>query len=210
LIMKTLFSLIALFISIPSAEASEALLENFFANVATMEANFQQKVVDETGKTLERSSGRFYLSRPGKFRWSYRSTDPGVELGQQIIADGESIYMYDPDLEQVTQRSMQAALAQVPSLLLVQSGTNLTEHFIVNDIGLTDGVSWVSLKPIAPDAGYQLLMLGFVGGQLNTIFLLDGLGNETRLVLSEVVSNLRLESSVFEFTVPEGADLLSE
>jgi outer membrane lipoprotein carrier protein len=208
--MKTLFSLIALFFSIASAHASEALLENFFANVATMEANFQQEVVDETGKTLERSSGRVYLSRPGKFRWNYRSTDPDIELGQQIIADGESIYMYDPDLEQVTQRSMQAALAQVPSLLLVQTGANLTEHFIVNDIGITDAVSWVSLKPISPDAGYQLLMLGFVGGQLNTILLLDGLGNETRLVLSEVVSNLKLDSSVFDFTVPEGADLLSE
>ena len=208
--MKTFFSLITIFLWIAPAHASEALLENFFANVATMQANFQQKVIDETGMTLERSSGRFYLSRPGKFRWSYRSTDPELELGQQIIADGESIYMYDPDLEQVTRRSMQAALAQVPSLLLVQSGANLPEHFLVSDIGLTDGLSWVSLKPIDPDAGYQQLMLGFVGEQLNTILLLDGLGNETRLVLSEVVANLKLDSSVFDFTVPEGADLLSE
>ncbi|MFT7527312.1 MAG: outer membrane lipoprotein carrier protein [Arenicella sp.] len=208
--MKALFTLIVMFFSIAPAHASEALLKKFFANVATMEAAFQQKIVDETGRSLERSSGRFYLSRPGKFRWSYRSIDPDVELGQQIIADGESIYMYDPDLEQVTRRSMQAALAQVPSLLLVQSDANLPEHFIVNDIGLTDGLSWVSLKPIDPDAGYQQLMLGFVGEQLNTILLLDGLGNETSLVLSEVVANLTLDSSVFDFTVPEGADLLSE
>jgi outer membrane lipoprotein carrier protein len=208
--MNALFALIVVFFSIAPAHASEASLKKFFANVATMEAAFQQKIVDETGMTLERSSGRFYLSRPGKFRWNYRSTDPDVELGQQIIADGESLYMYDPDLEQVTRRSMQAALAQVPSLLLVQSDVNLPEHFIVNDIGMTDGLSWVSLKPIDPDAGYQQLMLGFVDDQLNTILLLDGLGNETRLVLSGVAENLTLDSSVFDFTVPEGADLLSE
>ena len=208
--MKTLLTLLAVLFSITPAQASEALLENFFVNVSTMEAAFQQQVVDETGMTLERSSGRFYLSRPGKFRWSYRSTDADIELGQEIVADGESIYMFDPDLEQVTKRSMQAALAQVPTLLLVQSDANLQEHFIVSDIGLTDGLSWVSLKPIDPDAGYQLLMLGFLNKQLNTIELLDGLGNQTRLVLSEVVANLKLASSVFEFTVPEGADLLSD
>lgn len=208
--MKTFFTLFAVLFSIAPAQASEALLENFFVNVATMEAAFQQQVVDETGMTLERSSGRFYLSRPGKFRWSYRSTDPDIALGQQIVADGESIYMYDPDLEQVTKRSMQAALAQVPSLLLVQEDANLQEHFLVSDIGLTDGLSWVSLKPIDPDAGYQHLMLGFLNKQLNTIELLDGLGNQTRLVLSEVLANVQLDSAVFDFVVPEGADLLSD
>lgn len=208
--MQILFTLLVVLLSVAPAQASEALLENFFDNVATMEAAFQQQVVDETGMTLERSSGRFYLSRPGKFRWSYRSTDADVELGQQIVADGESIYMYDPDLEQVTKRSMQTALAQVPTLLLVQSDANLQQHFVVTDIGLTDGLSWVSLKPIDPDAGYQLLMLGFQNKQLNTIELLDGLGNQTRLVLSEVEENLKLAGSVFDFTVPEGADLLSD
>lgn len=190
--------------------ASEALLEQFFANVKTMEADFDQRVVDETGMTLEFSTGRFYLSRPGKFRWDYNSTDPDLEAGQTLVADGRSIYMYDPDLEQVTQRSMDAALSQVPSLILVQEGGALEEHFEITDIGLTDGLSWVALKPGDEDAGYQQLMMAFDGTQLNTIVLLDGLGNETRLRLTGVVANSKLAESTFKFEVPEGADLLTQ
>jgi len=193
-----------------NAQASQLLLERFFSEVQTLEAAFQQKVVDEVGTTLELSSGRFYLSRPGKFRWDYRSTDIDIPQGQQIIADGKSIYMFDPDLEQVTQRSMQDALAQVPSLLLVQSDAELESHFSISDIGLTDGLSWVALKPLDEDASYQQLLLGFSGNQLDSIRLLDGLGNETHLQLSDVVSNIKLSAKVFDFQIPEGADLLRE
>jgi outer membrane lipoprotein carrier protein len=199
------------------ASASKSMLDSFFAEVNTLQANFEQRVVDETGMMLEISNGQLYLSRPGKFRWDYRSTDlatdqsndPGMLLGAQIIADGESIVIYDPDLEQATKRSMQDALDQVPSLLLVQSATsNLQEHFTVIDIGLTDGLSWVSMKPLGEEAAYQHLMIGFLHGQLNMIVLLDGLGNETRLSLSSVKSNIDLPAQIFDFQVPDGADLL--
>ena len=212
-IMNTIKFKILVFLSIVmplcvSANASQALLENFFAEVSTLEANFEQTVVDETGMMLDFSSGRFSLSRPGKFRWDYESSDEALDQGQQIIADGKTIIMYDPDLEQVTQRSLGNAISQVPSLLLVQSGALLDQHFSITDIGLTDGLSWVSLKPLAEDAAYQHLMIGFLKGQLNTIQLLDGLGNETRLNLSSVLENKSLPLDRFDFKVPEGADLL--
>jgi outer membrane lipoprotein carrier protein len=212
--MAALSVLVVLFST--RAIASQALLEKFFVEVSTLEANFEQRVTDETGMLLEFSTGRFSRSRPGKFRWDYEGFDENPEKssegewisGQQIIADGKSIIMYDPDLEQVTQRSLENAIAQVPSLLLVQSGAHLNQHFNVTDFGLTDGLSWVSLKPTAEDAGYQQLMIGFLKAQLNTIQLLDGLGNETRLSLSSVKNNPTLPDDRFEFGVPEGADLL--
>ena len=192
------------------ASASQAILEQFFAEVNTLQADFEQRVTDETGQLLEYTKGRFSLSRPGKFRWDYTSTDAELPLGQQIVANGKVIYMFDPDLEQVTRRNLKDALGQVPSLLLVQSGSNIQEHFTVTDIGMTDGLSWVGLAPIDEDAGYQHLMMGFLNKTLNTIVLLDGLGNETRLVLSKVDNNLELPDELFEFNVPEGADLLVE
>jgi len=197
-------------VGVSSAFASEKMLNDFFSDVQSLRANFEQVVVDETGQTLERSSGTFYLSRPGKFRWDYRNPDPEFDLGQQIIADGTSIYMFDPDLEQVTQRSMQDALSQVPSLLLVQFGEDIKQHFQVADFGLTDGLSWVGLKPTDEDAAYQQLMIGFLNGQLHRITLLDGLGNETRLQLSQVQNNLKLSANRFNFVAPEGVDVLIE
>lgn len=192
------------------AYASEAKLKTFFSQVNTLQASFTQKVIDETGMTLETSSGVFSLSRPGKFRWDYKSTDPDIPQGQQIIADGQSIFMFDPDLEQVTQRSLQDALGQVPSLLLVQTGTNIEQHFVITDFGVTDGLSWVALKPKDENAGYQQLMIGFKNSQLSAITLLDGLGNETRLSLFQVKSNISLSKGLFKFTPPEGVDVLRE
>jgi len=193
-----------------SAHASQKLLSSFFSGVTTLTARFDQRVVDETGYVLETSSGAFYLSRPGQFRWDYDSQDPEYERGQQIVADGESIFMYDPDLEQVTKRSLVDALGQVPSLLLVQTGANIDSHFDINDFGLIDGLSWVGLKPKDENAGYQQLMIGFLGEEINTITLLDGLGNETRLSLTVVRANPELDETVFVFVPPEGADVLSE
>lgn len=203
-----------------SAVASEAMLRNFFSEITTLQASFKQQVVDETGFTLERSSGTVYLSRPGQFRWDYFSSDTDaneasnvVEVGvlnQQILADGQFIYLYDPELEQATRRSLRDALAQVPSLLLVQTGANVDEHFEIVDFGVTDGLSWVALNPKDVDAAYQQLMIGFKEGGLAAIELLDGLGNETRLVLENVKTNIALDSQTFSFAPPAGVDLLTE
>ena len=193
-----------------SGNASDKLLSRFFTQVTTLSASFDQRVTDETGYVLETSSGAFYLSRPGQFRWDYKSEDPDYEQGQQIVADGNSIFMYDPDLEQVTKRSLNDALGQVPSLLLVHSGVNIHEHFNVSDFGVADGLSWVGLKPKDEDAGYQQLMIGFLGEELNMLTLLDGLGNETRLSLTAVKENIDLDPKTFEFIPPEGADVLSQ
>ena len=192
------------------SQASEQLLTKFFDEVITLRAQFNQQVVDETGYVLETSSGVFYLSRPGQFRWDYKSEDPNYELGQQIVADGDSIFMYDPDLQQVTKRSLKDALAQIPSLLLVQTGQNIDVHFNVSDFGLIDGLSWVGLKPKDENASYQQLMIGFLGEEINTITLLDGLGNETQLSLTVVRENVDLDNNTFAFVPPDGADVLAE
>lgn len=193
-----------------NVRGSEQSLKAFFTEVSTLRAHFVQRVEDEKGALLESSQGTFYLSRPGKFRWSYESEEESIELGQQIVADGEFLFFYDPDLDQVSKRSLKDSLGQVPSLLLAQSGANLDEHFTTTDYDVTDGQSWVSLKPKDSDAGYKQLMIGFNEGVIGTLLLYDGLGNSTRLDLSEVQSNLTVASDVFLFQVPEGADLLSE
>lgn len=210
---KAVFSIIFIVITSlasSAAMASEAMLKRFFSEVKTLQANFDQKIVDESGMTLETKKGIFSLSRPGKFRWNYISDDEDYPLGQQIISDGKLITFYEPDLETANQRSMQNALEQVPTLLLVQSGDSLEEHFSIINFGLTDGLTWVSLKPKAEDAGYQGLMVGFAKEQLNSIVLTDGLGNETRLALSNVVSNTKLDAALFKFNPNDSVDVIRQ
>lgn len=203
ILMVLLFSVFSL-----NTQASEKELRGFFTGVTTLQANFSQRVTDETGMTLQTSTGVFSLSRPGKFRWNYDSLDEDVPLGQQIISDGKLITFYEPELETANQRSFVEAVEQVPTMVLVQSGGDLDKHFTLTDFGLTDGLKWVALKPKDEDAGYQELMVGFDGEQLNTIILTDGLGNETRLVLSAVKTNLELDKSTFRFDPPAGVDVV--
>lgn len=213
-LIKTGLIIVSSVFCVLTSNASEEALNDFFENTKSMQAAFMQRVFDESGVELERRSGQFSLLRPGRFRWDYDAdigdNSSDNERGQQIIADGKSIFIYDPDLLQVTQRSMENALSQVPSLILVQSGGDIKAHFKVDNIGMTDGLSWVSLSPKDPDAAYRKLMLGFDKKQLKSIFLFDGLGNETQLVLSDVRQNLSLENKLFDFKVPDGADLFTE
>jgi outer membrane lipoprotein carrier protein len=198
-------------LSISSAtNASEAMLKRFFVEVTSLQADFNQQIVDESGITLETKSGIFSLLRPGQFRWNYTNEDPEYPVGQQIISDGELITFYEPDLETANQRSLLNALEQVPTLLLVQSGESLEQHFTVTDFGLTDGLTWVALKPKNENAGYQGLMVGFAKEQLSSIVLTDGLGNETRLLLSNLVTNSELDASLFEFTPGDGVDVIRQ
>lgn len=198
-------------LSISSAtNASEAMLKRFFVEVTSLQADFNQQIVDESGITLETKSGIFSLLRPGQFRWNYTNEDPEYPVGQQIISDGELITFYEPDLETANQRSLLNALEQVPTLLLVQSGESLEQHFTVTDFGLTDGLTWVALKPKNENAGYQGLMVGFAKEQLSSIVLTDGLGNETRLLLSNIVTNSELDASLFEFTPGDGVDVIRQ
>ena len=207
IINKIILLAICCFASVHS-NASPQSLERFFTQIATLHADFEQRVVDETGMLLNQSHGTFSLSRPGKFRWDYASGDPDFIRGQQIVADGDYLYLYDPDLEQLIQRSLVDALGQVPSLLLVQTGADTKKHFEITHFGLTDGLTWTALKPREEDAGYQQLMLGFRGELVSQILLLDGLGNETRLTLSNVVENVEISDSRFEFVPPHGTDIL--
>jgi chaperone LolA len=172
-LIKIMLSIVlgsSVFIASSAIYASEAMLKRFFVEVNTLQADFTQQIVDESGMTLENKSGVFSISRPGKIRWNYSSDnyandDSDYPVGQQIISNGKLITFYEPDLETANQRSMLNALEQVPTLLLVQSGERLEAHFNVMDFGLTDGLTWVALKPKDENAGYQGLMIGFAKEQ---------------------------------------------
>jgi len=203
---KILFGLSLLLVTFDSL-ASQKMLRAFFNEVTTLQASFSQKVTDETGMTLDSSTGVFYLSRPGRFRWDYHGFDADEPEGQQIISDGKLITFYQPDMQTASQRSFADAVEQVPTMVLVQSGGDLDKYFTVNDFGPADGLSWVTLKPKDENGGYRELMLGFASSVLKAIVITDGLGNETRMKLSNVKSNLAIKDSVFRFDVPDGVDL---
>ena len=94
-------------------EVGERLVNDFVANVITLEGRFEQSLIDAEGIVVERSSGTLEIERPGRFRWSY--SEP---YEQWLVADGLNIWSYDVDLAQVTVKPQAKALANTPALLL--------------------------------------------------------------------------------------------
>lgn len=180
-------------------------LNHFFEDVRTYSARFQQVVLDEGFNPIEESSGRVLIKRPGRFRWDY---EPPSET--RIISNGEKVWIYDVELEQVTVRSYKEALGNTPAALLA-GGAEIGEEFDVTDLGEVNGpLHWVRMVPKGQDVGFEDIRIGFEDGRLRVMELVDGLGQTTRITMTDGKENQPIDDSQFRFTPPEGVDVIDE
>lgn len=184
------------------AQTAREVLDAYLADFRTLQAQFEQTVINEKGRTLETSRGEVYLQRPGRFRWDYQKP-----YEQSIIGDGEKVWIYDKDLEQVTVRPMQKALGSTPALILGSDDTRIDERFNVSEDGAKDGAVWLTLLPKDAKNEYARVRLGFEGSSLRWMELFDNFGQTTRLQFSSEQRNAAIDSKLFTFTPPAGVDV---
>lgn len=187
-------------------------LHRFFETTKTMRADFAQVVVAKNGKRPQQSTGVMMFSRPGKFRWQIERP-----YSQLLVGDGGKVWIYDPDLRQVTVKKMGAALGSSPVALLVGEGDVksggkgvLEKNFTLRETGEREGLEWLEAIPKTPDSGFEKLHLGFSGSDLKSMELFDNFGQVTTLYFSQVERNPQLSSSLFRFVPPAGVDVLGE
>ncbi|CAD6539267.1 Outer-membrane lipoprotein carrier protein [Paraburkholderia kirstenboschensis] len=149
------------------------------------------------------SSGTFTFARPGKFIWQYEKP-----YAQLLQADGDKLYVYDKDLNQVTVRSLGGALGASPAAILFGSN-DLDKNFTLRDAGVKAGIDWLELTPKAKDTQFQRVGIGFKDGNLQAMELHDVFGNVTLLTFSNIQKNPPLPADAFKFTVPKGADVIN-
>ncbi len=191
--------------TVPAADtAMPPRLERYFADLVTIEANFEQEQIDAQTGERRQASGTFLLSRPGKFRWDY--LDPYKQL---ILADGDKIWIYDPDLEQVIVKQAKQALGDMPAQLL-SSTQPLNESFDIFQLEDADGLTWFKLEPIAKDSTVEAIRLGFDRDHLRAMELTDAFGQETRIRFLNVKRNPVINPSRLKFVPPPGVDLVGE
>jgi outer membrane lipoprotein carrier protein len=177
-------------------------LRTFLEDVQTMRANFRQEVRNSNQELVERAAGTFLLKRPGKFAWHYEQP-----YEQTIIADGENIWFYDPDLEQVTVKPQEEALGETPAMVL-SGGQRIEDSFAITALGDQEGLSWVKLRPRDPESTFQWIRVAFRGKDLVRMEIADGLGQTTRLSFQDILANYELADSLFRFEVPAGVDVV--
>jgi outer membrane lipoprotein carrier protein len=148
-----------------------------------------------------RAQGTLYLKRPGLFRWDYHEP-----YAQQIIADGRQVWLYDPELEQVSVQSQKNALKGTPALLL--SGKDPVEqHFEVVGLGNRMDFDWVELIPRDEESQFIRIQLAFAESELRRMEMSDKLGQVTRFTFFDIVRNPELSKDLFIFDPPEGHEL---
>jgi outer membrane lipoprotein carrier protein len=189
----------------PVALASDGpqRLQAFLDQVHSLRAEFQQNVFAEDDRPIDTASGTVYIQRPGRFRWDY--TAP---YAQEIVGDGEKVWIYDSDLEQVTVRPLGDALGDTPVMLL-SSDQPVEQSFDVRAIDGPDGYAWAGLTPLGEQASFTEIRLGFEGETLRVMELQDAFGQLTRLSFAQVQRNPELDATLFQFTPPPGADVFS-
>ena len=176
----------------------------FNAATRTATAEFEQRAYDRSGRVVDRSSGTFAFARPGKFRWAYEK--PHKQL---LVADGVKLWIYDPDLQQVTVKRIDQAISSTPAALLAGKD-DITRLFTLRDAGTKDGLAWVEALPRAKDTGFDRVRLGMQGRTLAAMELYDQLGGHTVLRFTQLRENASLAPDTFRFAPPRGADVIDE
>lgn len=182
------------------SSAAPGYVTSFFRDLTTLQADFDQQVVDANDRTVQSSQGHMWIMRPGRFRWDYLTP-----YKQQLVADGERVWSYDEDLEQVTVQAASEVLTATPAMLL--SGSRpLDEVFTFEELS----ANRVLLKPRTDDSNITTLTLAFADGLLTRIEAHDTFGNTTTFSFSNVVRNPQLQQDVFRFEPPPGADVVGD
>lgn len=190
--------------SLQAEEDALSRLNQFVAEVSEFQAMFTQTVVDSEGNIIEQADGEFLLSRPGKFRWDYVTPYP-----QQIVADGQRIWFYDEDLEQITVKSQDETLADTPAGLL--SGKSMPEDaYKITAIEKSDNLEWVELTPKDAESNFQRVQLGFDEIGLQQMLMTDAFDQQTNLQFTEVKINPSLAADRFNFIPPAGVDVVGD
>jgi outer membrane lipoprotein carrier protein len=186
-------------------------LENFVKTVKSGKSEFQQTVTSPArageAPRVKNSSGTFEFQRPGKFKFQYKKP-----FEQLILADGTSLWIYDADLNQASQRKQSAAFANTPAALIA-SATDLNalrNEFTLENAPEKDGLVWVSARPKAADSTLQTVRIGFKGDALQQLDITDSFGQRSLINFAAMQLNPSLPSSSFQFTLPAKAELLKQ
>ena len=185
-------------------EVAVQRLTELLNQAQTINARFSQLTLDGSGTQLQETAGQLALKRPGLFRWH---TDAPME--QLLVSNGEKVWLYDPDLQQVTIQTLDQRLTHTPALLLSGDVSKIRENF---DISHKEGGNVVDfiLKPKSKDTLFDSLRLSFRNKVLNDMQLIDSIGQRTNILFLNVKMNEPQDDAQFTFEIPAGADVIQE
>lgn len=194
----------SLFSSFSLAKNAATELETLLNNLTSLSAKFEQITQDGRGLKIQQASGITHLAKPKLFYW--QTQEPYEQL---IVSNGELMWVYEPDLEQVTEQPLDEQAEQTPAFLLINQAENLEQHFAIQQ--QTQGKQQIfTLKPLNTSSLFEQLKLSFINQQIASLELIDSLGQKTLIRLQVTASNQPIDKQIFNFTPPDGVDLIQQ
>jgi outer membrane lipoprotein carrier protein len=194
-------------LALASAAHASALeqFKTFVGSTKAARGEFTQRQVkkSDTSKVAVPSTGTFLFARPGKFIWTYQKP-----YEQLLQADGEQLYIYDKDLNQVTIKKLGDALGSSPAAILFGSN-DLEKNFTLSEAGTRDGLEWLNATPKAKDTTFEQISIGLRNGTPEAMELRDAFGQTSLLTFKKFEKNPNLPANQFKFTIPKGADVFN-
>ena len=183
---------------------ARARLDAFARDLHALTGHFSQTLTDANGRDGKTSTGTLALQAPRQFRWD--TTSPYKQL---IVADGSRVWMYDPELEQVTVRKQSSAESHSPLTVLTDM-KQMDRDFTVTEEGQHDGLAWLRLTSKDTDPQFDHADLGFDGDGLAEMVFRDQLGATTQIRFSDWKRNPPVADGMFTLTPPPGADVIGD
>jgi len=181
-------------------------LANLLQEVETFSADFEQTLISPKGSAIQQTKGQLKAKKPGLFRWH---TAPPLE--QILVTDGERVWLYDPDLEQVTIQVLSDQFSRTPALLLSGEVDGIEQQYQVSVLPSENNANLFKLTPKSPDSLFESLFLSFnQQNQLATMVLKDSLGQETSLAFFNQQINEEFTENEFQFDIPDGVDVIRQ
>ena len=186
-------------------------LENFVKTAKSGRAEFTQVVTaparEGQAARSKTSTGTFEFARPNRFRFDYKKP-----FEQTIVADGQTLWLYDVDLNQVTARRQAQVLGSTPAALIAASADldSLRKDFTLEAAPDKDGLQWVTATPRAKDGQLTSVKAGFRGNELAALEILDSFGQRSLMSFSRMELNAAVPATTFQFAPPKGADVVRQ
>nr|WP_315490739.1 outer membrane lipoprotein chaperone LolA [uncultured Rhodoferax sp.] len=209
--MKLFATILIAVCSVSAGATGLDSLESFVRTVKTARTDFTQVVTvpakEGQAARTKTSSGVFEFSRPGRFRFVYKKP-----FEQTIVADGQTLWLYDVDLNQVTARTQAQALGSTPAALIASAADlkALQSDFALKSDADSEGLEWVLATPKGKDSALQSVRVGFKAGELAVLEIVDSFGQKSSLRFAAFKANVALDATAFQFKPPAGADVIRQ
>jgi len=202
--MLTFYALLLSNAVFAELDASQQL-QGKLQKVRVFQSEFTQTVLNGNGVLQQSTQGEMAVKRPGLFYWQ-----TFAPFEQTLVSDGDQLWSYDPDLEQVTVQAVAQRLSDTPAMLFSGEVEGLSDSYDIDSVQLNDNSWQFRLIPKQPDSLFEELRLTFNKDTLTQMHMLDSLGNRSSLEFNNVQINGKLDDALFQFTPPEGVDVITQ